>query len=180
MTQASDNPPPHIRLAETADVDSLVQLVESAYRGEVSRAGWTTEADLLDGQRIDAAGVTECIDKPDSCVMLAEDARGLIACCQLERQQQSCYFGMFAVSPQLQGAGIGRRLLTEAEQFARTRWQCSEMQMTVIEQRDSLIEWYLRRGYHRTGQYRPFPYGDARFGVPKRDDLRFELLLKLL
>lgn len=167
-------------MAVATDIGRLVQLVESAYRGEVSRAGWTTEADLLDGQRIDAAGVAECIDKPGSCIMLAEDARGLIACCQLERQQHACYFGMFAVSPQLQGAGIGRRVLTEAEQFARIRWQCSEMHMTVIEQRDSLIEWYLRRGYHRTGQHRPFPYGDTRFGLPKRDDLRFELLVKPL
>jgi ribosomal protein S18 acetylase RimI-like enzyme len=87
---------------------------------------------------------------------------------------------MFSVNPDLQGAGVGRAMLAEAERIARDEWRCTEMQMTVISIRDELIAWYERRGYRRTGLYSPFPYGDERFGIPLRDDLQFELLMKPL
>jgi ribosomal protein S18 acetylase RimI-like enzyme len=168
------------RLATVTDVAAIVPLVESAYRGDVSRKGWTTEADLLDGQRTDPAGVAELIAKPGSCMLLAERDGALLACANLEKRGDAGYFGMFSVRPDLQGAGIGRAMLAEAERLAREDWQCREMQMTVISVRDELIAWYERRGYRRTGIHSPFPYGDARFGLPKRDDLRFELLVKSL
>lgn len=174
------------RDAVAADVSAVVALVESAYRGDASRVGWTTEADLLDGQRIDPAGVAAVIDKPDSRVLLAEQAAGsgraatLLACCQIEKQDGDCYFGMFSVRPELQGSGVGKRVLAEAERLASVEWGCTRVRMTVIDVRDELIAWYERRGYRRTGEYGPFPYGDARYGVPKRDDLRFEWLVKLL
>ncbi len=168
------------RLATGADVAAIVPLVESAYRGDVSRKGWTTDADLLDGQRTDPAGVAELIAKPGSCMLLAERDGALLACANLEKRGDAGYFGMFSVRPDLQGAGIGRAMLAEAERLARDDWQCREMQMTVISVRDELIAWYERRGYKRTGIHSPFPYGDARFGLPKRDDLRFELLVKTL
>jgi ribosomal protein S18 acetylase RimI-like enzyme len=85
---------------------------------------------------------------------------------------------MFAVAPDEQGSGLGKQLLAEAERVARDEWHCRAMRMTVIVQREELIAWYERRGYRRTGEYQPFPYGDERFGVPRRDDLRFEVLLK--
>jgi len=168
------------RLASPADVAAIVPLVESAYRGDVSRKGWTTEADLLDGQRTDPVGVAELITKPGSCMLLAERDGALLACANLEKRGDAGYFGMFSVRPDLQGAGIGRATLAEAERIARDDWHCGEMHMTVISVRDELIAWYERRGYKRTGIYSPFPYGDARFGLPKRDDLRFELLVKPL
>ena len=170
----------HFRAARPADVEAIVSLVQSAYRGEGSRQGWTTEADMLDGQRTDAPGVAALLDKPGSMVLLAESQAGLLACAHVERQRTAGYFGMFSVSPPLQGGGIGRAMLAEAERRARDEWACTEMQMTVISIRDELIAWYERRGYHRTGQYTPFPYGDERFGIPRRDDLRFELLVKAL
>jgi len=80
----------------------------------------------------------------------------------------------------LQNAGVGRALLAEAERIAREEWHCRQMRMSVIDIRDALIAWYERRGYRRTGEHKPFPYGDARFGIPKRDDLRFEWLVKTL
>jgi hypothetical protein len=52
--------------------------------------------------------------------------------------------------------------------------------MTVIHLRDTLIAWYERRGYRRTGETEPFPYGDERFGIPRRDDLYFVVLEKAL
>lgn len=169
-----------MRHAVAADVPAIVALVESAYRGDISRKGWTTEADFLDGQRVDVGGVTDIVVKPGSVVMLAERAGELLACCHIEKQGSACYFGMFSVRPGLQGSGIGRRMLDEAERFARTEWKSIKMEMTVISIRDELIAWYERRGYRRTGVFKPFPYGDERFGIPKRDDLRFELLEKRL
>lgn len=175
-----------LRKAAPADVPAIVALVESAYRGDASRAGWTTEADLLEGQRVDVRGVGEIVVKAGSCVLLAESPPGvgnddgLLACCHLERQGDACYFGMFSVKPTQQGGGIGKLMLAEAERVAREEWSSTRVEMTVISIRDELIAWYERRGYRRTGRFKPFPYGDERFGIPQRDDLRFELLEKRL
>lgn len=168
------------RAATADDVSALVALVESAYRGEASRRGWTTEADLLDGQRIDAEGLAETLGKPGGRVVLAEQDGVLLGCAHVERQDGYAYFGMFSVRPELQGSGLGNALLAECERIARDDWHCATMRMTVISVRGELIAWYERRGYRRTGEYKPFPYGDARFGIPKRDDLRFEWLEKAL
>ena len=179
MIATSPSSKASFRAARPADVDTLVALVESAYRGEGSKQGWTTEADMLGGRRTDAEGVAALIGRAHSLVLVAEadDAR-LLACAHVEKQGDSGYFGMFSVRPDLQGGGLGRAMLAEAERIAREQWGCATMRMTVISVRDELIAWYERRGYRRTGEYSPFPYGNERFGIPKRDDLRFELLLK--
>jgi GNAT superfamily N-acetyltransferase len=168
------------RDAVDADVDTLVALVESAYRGDSSRAGWTTEADILKGQRTDPQGVLAAVRSPDSRLLIVERDGTVVACCQLEHRGAHAFFGMFAVSPALQGAGLGKVIIAEAERLARETWGVTEMHMTVISVREDLIAWYERRGYRRTGEMAPFPYGDERFGVPLRDDLRFELLTKPL
>ena len=169
------------RDATLDDVGALVELVQSAYRGDTSREGWTTEADLLDGQRTDAAGVTAVVTTPGSRMLVAEDRdEGLVACCQLElRAAGLAYFGMFAVRPGLQGRGTGRALVAEAERRA-VELGATTMRMTVIRQREELIAWYERLGYTRTGERQPFPYGDDRFGRPTRPDLEFEVLARLL
>ncbi|MER5750455.1 GNAT family N-acetyltransferase [Streptomyces sp. NPDC002088] len=166
------------RDATDADVDALVALVESAYRGDASRGGWTTEADILEGQRTDPEEVLEVIKSSDSRLLTVERDDQVIACCQLEHRGDHAYFGMFAVSPAQQGGGLGKVVIAEAERLARETWGVAEMHMTVISVREDLIAWYERRGYRRTGKMSPFPYGDERFGVPQRDDLEFELLVK--
>lgn len=168
------------RDATDADVDVLVALIESAYRGDSSRAGWTTEADILEGQRTDPEGVLAVVKSPDSRLLTVEHDGTVVACCQLEHRGDHAYFGMFAVSPRFQGAGLGKVVIAEAERTVRETWGAQEMHMTVISVRNDLIAWYERRGYRRTGRMTPFPYGDERFGVPKRDDLQFELLVKEL
>lgn len=169
------------RFAEAGDVPAIVTLVDSAYRGETSRAGWTTEADLLDGRRTDAEAISAVIAGPDSVVLLAEAGGDLAGCCQLARRPgaQVC-FGTFAVRPGGQGRGRGGRILAEAERLARDGWGAATMVMSVLAQRPDLIAWYERRGYHRTGETMPFPYGNERFGVPKRSDLSFAVLAKPL
>lgn len=171
---------PTFRLATAEDIPAIVALVESAYRGDASRAGWTTEADLLDGQRIDVQGVAADIAASDSRILLAEHDGQLLACAHLQKNGDAAYFGMFSVRPTGQRSGTGKLLLSEAERQAREELACLRMEMTVIDIRAELIAFYERRGYRRTGIHKPFPYGDARYGVPKRDDLRFEILEKAL
>ena len=168
------------RNATLRDVDAIVELVHSAYRGDASRAGWTTEADLLDGQRTDADDVRSCIERPGSLILLAIDGttREPVACAHLAQQDGSGYFGMFSVRPTLQNAGVGKQLLARAERLVFNHWRLPALRMTVIDVRDELIAFYERRGYRRTGIHKPFPYGDERFGLPRRDDLRFEVLEK--
>ncbi len=180
VTELPNEAAVEFRLATLADIPAIEKLVTSAYRGDASRAGWTTEADLLDGQRVDPIGIAEVIEKPGSLVILAQRGVLLLACCHVERQGDACYFGMFAVDPTLQGGGVGKLVMAEAERVAHDDFGCTRMEMTVISVRDELIAWYERRGYERTGKYKPFPYGDERFGIPKRDDLKFELLVKPL
>lgn len=167
-----------IRRATPADVHVVVALVESAYRGDVSRDGWTTEADLLDGQRTDIDDVLSCIERPRSVVLLAEPAGEIVACAHVAAEDDAGYFGMFAVTPGLQGGGIGTRVLAEAERIVRDEWCLQSMRMTVIDVREELLAYYERRGYARTGIKKPFPYGDERFGKPRRSDLQFEVLEK--
>ncbi|MDF3147150.1 MULTISPECIES: N-acetyltransferase [unclassified Streptomyces] len=168
------------RDATEADVDTLVALIESAYRGDASRAGWTTEADILEGKRTDPEGVLAVIKATDSRLLTVERDGQVVACCQLEHRGDHAYFGMFAVSPVLQGAGLGKVIITEAERHARETWGAAEMHMTVISVRNDLIAWYERRGYRRTGRMTPYPYGDEPSGTAPRADLQFELLVKEL
>lgn len=172
------------RLARTDDAPALVALVNSAYRGDSSRAGWTTEADLLGGQRTDEQALVEFIDRGDTvgdrAMLMYEHDNRPIACVQLEKRADSAYLGMLTISPTLQTAGLGKQLLAAAEAHASRAWRSTRMTMTVIAQRPELIAWYERRGYVQTGETAAFPYGDPRFGDPKRADLWFIVLAKPL
>ena len=169
------------RQAIEADIPALEALIESAYRGDASRAGWTTEADLLGGNRISQTMLAETLADPDQQMLVcaAEDA-GLIACVTLQKRPDYGYIGTVSVRPTLQGGGLGREILARSEDWLRQHWGLNLARMTVIAQRPELIAWYQRRGYHDTGETAPFPYGDTRFGAPKRDDLYFCVLEKSL
>jgi GNAT superfamily N-acetyltransferase len=166
---------------DDAEVDAVVALVESAYRGDASREGWTTEADLLGGQRTDPDAVRTLLRSGSGGgVLLAFDGTELMGCCHIEPgPDDSAYFGMFAVRPKRQGRGVGKALVRRAEEQAR-QWGAASVTMTVIRQREDLIAWYGRLGYQPTGERRPFPYGDLRYGEPRRDDLEFVVLSRSL
>ncbi|WP_017580264.1 GNAT family N-acetyltransferase [Nocardiopsis valliformis] len=168
------------RAAVASDVPALVALVNSCYRGNSSRQGWTTEADLLDGQRVDADAMTEVLGRTNTLVLVGESEGEIVTCCELQRSINGAYFGMFSVRPELQGAGLGRVVLAEAERMAALEWGCRLMRMKVLKQRPELIAWYERRGYTSTGKTEPFPYGDEAFGMPRRDDLAFVELTREL
>ena len=146
--------------AHESDNEEIAALVNSVYRGESSRMGWTTEADLLSGQRVDAAGLRADLSlKPAAMVLTMRASAGeeILACVWLEQAgPDHFYLGMLAVRPTLQAGGLGRALLEEAEGLAKAAG-ARAMQLTVIAQRDALIAWYERRGYARTGVIKPFP-----------------------
>ncbi|KXJ86493.1 acyl-CoA N-acyltransferase [Microdochium bolleyi] len=207
------------RHAAEADIPALLALIQSAYRGEESCKGWTTEADLVEGDRIDEPGLRAKIAEPDGAVLVAtvpgpSGTDEIIACCEVLHRSagpvegdktttttttttngasadtaaaapQVGYFGLFAVSPTLQGGGIGRRVLEHAEGYARQRWPgVAAMEMTVIAARADIIAWYGRRGYvpSATEPTRPFPHEHVaamKGGRVLRDDLYFVVLEKV-
>ncbi len=168
------------RPAGQNDVAAVVSLVNSAYRGASSRRGWTTEADLLDGQRTDAAEIAGLIAAPGSIILLCLDDGVLAGSVHLRRDGDGAYLGMLVIDPVRQGVGLGKRLMAEAESRVGREWGCVRMWMTVITLRHELIAFYGRRGYRRTGRIVPFPVGEARFGLPKVDGLEMEVLEKHL
>jgi GNAT superfamily N-acetyltransferase len=169
-----------VREALESDLPAVVALVQSAYRGDSSTAGWTTEAHLLDGQRTDVGMLAPVLADPNQAILLFEDADQLRACITVERRADCGYIGMVTVQPTGQSQGMGRRILETAETHIRDEWGFDRAQMTVIAQRTELIVWYERRGYHLTGDIVPFPYDEARFGEPKRSDLYLVVMEKAL
>lgn len=163
--------------ARRDDLAPLHAVIESAYRGDSARSGWTHEADLLDGQRTDPEALAAMLDDPAQCILVARDDDRIVGCVALaDKGEGVCYLGLLTVSPALQAAGLGRRLIAAGEDHARARFGARRMEMTVIAQRTELIAWYERRGYRRTGEQRPFPYGETRFGLPRDDSLVFIVL----
>lgn len=170
--------------AQEADLPAVVALVNSAYRGDSSRAGWTTEAEYLDGQRTSLEDLTADLAAPSrpTLLVLRQEAGGEILACVLiepldKPEGLSAYLGMLTVRPTLQASGLGRVMLETAEAHAKALG-AKAVRITVVNVRDALIAWYERRGYRLTGERQPFPYDDARFGLPKRPDLEFVVLEK--
>lgn len=163
--------------ATEQDVPELVQLVNSAYRGESSKKGWTTEADLLDGIRTDEASLAALIREPHSVIMKCLRENQLVGCVYLQKQGGALYLGMLTVDPGLQAAGIGKKMLQASEDWALQQ-HCTSVVMTVITDRKELLDWYGRRGYQSTGETKPFP-NDPKFGIPKKP-LEFVVLKKEL
>ncbi len=167
--------------ANASHIDALHRLIESAYRGDSARRGWTHEADLLGGQRTDHEALSEIIRADNQVILLAFDTDILIGCVQLSRvDDTTSYLGLLTVNPDMQAGGIGKQIISAAEDFVRDEWNSSLMEMTVIGKREDLITYYERRGYARTEETRPFPMEDPRFGLPKTDDLEFIVLQKPL
>ena len=165
------------RSATILDVGAITALVNIAYRGEASRRGWTTEADLLDGLRTTAAEVQQLIESDHSTLLLGVTDDEVVASVCLEQTAHAAHIGMFVVRPDLQGSGIGKQLLTYAESYAREYWAVKEFAMHVITLRHELIAFYQRRGYRRTGVFKNFPVNPEMW-QPKLDNLQLELLEK--
>jgi GNAT superfamily N-acetyltransferase len=170
----------HLQPACPDDLPALHALFESAYRGASARRGWSHEADLLEGQRTDLAALAAMLDDPAQHLLAFRDNDVLRACVAVtDKGNGLAYLGMLTVDPHRQAAGLGRLILAAAEDHAAA-FGARRVEMTVIAQRAELIAWYQRRGYTLTGEQRPFPHGDPRFGLPKREDLVFVVMEKAL
>jgi ribosomal protein S18 acetylase RimI-like enzyme len=146
----------HISIAELNHVTAIVQLLNSAYRGESSKKGWTTEAHLIAGDiRADENNVQEVMHLAESVFLIYKLNDALIGCVNLQQHIHKLYLGMFSVSPEAQGGGIGKQLLLAAEEYAH-HLHCESIYMTVISVRHELIDWYKRYGYVDTGERKPF------------------------
>lgn len=167
------------RDAVISDAEQIAVLVNSAYRGDSSRQGWTTEADLLQGARIHAAEVRELILAEASFILLCVQNGITIGCVHLQKTDGAAYLGMFVVQPTLQGNGIGKQFMQIAEARAQQRWGIDKIWMTVISVRQELIAYYERRGYARTGRFKPFPSDNGK-EMMLVENLQFEEMEKIL
>jgi len=166
--------------AGAADLPAVAALVNSAYRGETSRQGWTTEADYIDGQRTDARTLArDLAETPGARLLMLREADELLGTVWLEPtdELETWYLGMLTVRPDLQARQLGRGLLAQAE-AAAAALGARRIRMTVVAIRDTLIAWYQRRGYALTGETRPWPYDQPVYGEPRRQDLSFVVLEK--
>lgn len=180
----------NFKIAQASDLIQLSKFVNAAYRGGSSQAGWTSEADLLAGQRTDPQSLKSHISGNRQVILIFQKQKKsendlqyegeFEACVYLRNEYPNAYLGMLSVNPQAQAKGTGRFVLETAEKWVQENWQSEFVRMTVISLRKELIDWYLRRGYSFTGEKENFPYGDEKFGQPKRDDLEFVVLKKSL
>jgi ribosomal protein S18 acetylase RimI-like enzyme len=158
---------PAFSIATENDITALDQLVNGAYRGEGSKKGWTTEADLLGGIRTDADGLRKMMADHDAVILkYTGEGNELQGCVYLKQKGSKLYLGMLTVNPELQAKGIGKKLLYAAEEYGQQK-SCGHITMTVISVREELIAWYERHGYEKTGEREPFPT-DPSFGLPKQ------------
>ncbi|KAJ6787046.1 hypothetical protein PWT90_03185 [Aphanocladium album] len=157
-------------------------LIEASFRGKEAEKGWCSEAEFFTSPRITPEGMLEKFNNPDTTFLAGYDASGtLVTCCEIVKKEGNVgYFGLFAVDPSKQGGGIGSYVLNEAERYACMELGCKTMEMQVIDRRDTLIAYYIRRGYVQTKETRPFPYGLFGEGTILRDDLCFTVLVKEL
>ena len=167
-----------IQKATLEDIPLLNKLVNSAYRGESSRTGWTTEADLLDGTRTDENAIKAFFAESGSTILKFIDEGKIIGCVRLVKHGSQLYLGMFAVDPMVQNKGVGKKILVAAEEEARSQ-DCTSIDMTVISVRKELIDWYKRNGYIEVGERKPMVFDNPSGGIPKKD-LYFITLEKFL
>jgi ribosomal protein S18 acetylase RimI-like enzyme len=169
-------------VATATDATPLAQLVNAAYRGTGGRHGWTDEAALIAGDRASSEDIAAMIGDGSTTVLVrrSDQPPALLGCVAVEMTGTArCTISMLAVAPERQATGLGRALLADAERLAASLG-ATIARITVVQQRDSLIDWYERRGYRRTGGLENFPYGDDSVGTPRRDDLRFVILERTL
>lgn len=146
-----------VRRAARADAAPLKTLIESGYRGDSARRGWTHEADIVENERIAMDDLCAMLGDPSTHFLIAEDAGKAIGCIAVtDKGHGRAYFGLLCVDPARQSNGLGSRLIEAAEERARS-FGASVMEISVFENRAELIVMYQRKGYCDTGRRDPFP-----------------------
>lgn len=155
-----------IQPATLEDIPALMDMINTAYRSQESKQGWTTEADLIRGGiRVDAAGLKGIIERQSAVILkYTGDADGITGCVYLQQKPPRLYLGLLTVSPAAQARGIGRKLLQAAENYAQEQGFKSII-LKVVSLRKELIGWYERNGYVLTGETEPFE-AEEKYGTP--------------
>ncbi len=193
-------------LVTPPEAATVASFVNTAYRGELAKSGWTSEAHFIKGQRTDEQSIIDFLRQPNHWMLQLYQNSQRVAVVQLQETtielpeladkagteelpssesslhsqiMSQIMLGMLTVHPTIQNRGFGKKLLEISESFAREKGY-TQMLMTVITIRESLIAYYLRRGYQCSKKHSPFPYGQAQFGLPEREDLQFVYLFKNL
>lgn len=162
-----------IDAAKGSDLPALKELIEGAYRGDHARCGWTHEADIIEDERISAEELLSLFVNPNIAILIAKSGPDIVGCVTVtDNADGTAYIGLLCVDPPFQSSGLGSQLLGLAEKLCQ-HLGARRVEMTVIEDRDPLIAWYLRKGFHDTGERRPFP-------TPQEPPLRFVVLEKTL
>lgn len=164
----------NLELAKEEHIENLCELVNLAYRGEM---GWTKETDFVSGDRLTVEEVKKYLLDPDAHLLVAIENNVILSCVCIEKNGGSAYIGLFAVHPRLQGRGIGKEILNQAERYASKKLQSRKYVMVVVSQRTELISYYERRGYVRTGNIQEYPV-HLNVGTPLKSDLTIEYLEK--
>jgi ribosomal protein S18 acetylase RimI-like enzyme len=166
-----------------SDLPAIAALMNRAYRGAGSTPGWTSEEAYISGDRTTADLLAADLgENPEAVLLKWVEGPGAVVsgCVRLEPLGDGVwYLGSLATDPTRQNAGLGRTLLAAAEDWVRAQGG-TRVRMSVVNLRETLVAWYVRRGYEPTGEIEPFPYGDERLGAPLRDDLSFVVLEKSL
>jgi N-acetylglutamate synthase-like GNAT family acetyltransferase len=172
----------HLRPAQENDIKTLVRLVNSVYRGEEAKKSWTTEADLLEGLRIDESTLQALIQNPNHTILVLEnhESGALLGCVELEKSEPGVYrLGLLSVVASEQRSGLGTHLLTSAESYARKELHAQKIEMSVVSVRKELLDWYFRRGYKLNGKSYPFSGEATRLSSFKKEPLFFVVLEKI-
>ncbi len=165
------------RIANHSDIEDIVQLVNVAYRPNSNIAGWTHEADLVSGKRINTEKLTDILSKLDVVILVATKNLTIVVCVEVEKQGNSSHIGMLAVNPKLQSQGVGKQMLEYAENYARLNFNANKFVMMVLSSRPELIDFYLKCGYQKSGSVIDYPIS-AGVGIPKQTNLKLEFLEK--
>jgi ribosomal protein S18 acetylase RimI-like enzyme len=166
------------RIANHSDVEDIVTLVNMAYRPASNAfSGWTHETDFISGERINATQLLDILAKPNIVIVVAIKNLTIVACVEIKKQDNVSYIGMLAVSPVLQGKGLGKQVLAYAEHYARLNFNADKFMIMVLASRFELIAFYLRRGYQKNGGIIEYPLS-AGVGIPKQLDIKLEVLEK--
>ena len=160
--------------AREQHIQEICDLVNMAYRGE---EGWTKETDFVGGERANLTEIQGYVSDPNAHLLICINNNEIISCICIEKNEGGAYIGLFAVHPKLQGTGLGKEILSQAEDYASTELKVKKYVMVVLSQRKELIEYYERRGYVRTGEKQEYPV-HLNVGIPLKNDLMIEYLEK--
>jgi len=163
-----------LEVAKAEQVEGICNLVNVAYRG---KSGWTKETNLVGGDRTNTYEIQGYLSSPNAHLLVASVDGKIVACVCIEKDDDRACIGLLAVHPKLQGDGVGKEILHQAERYASKNLNAKKYIMVVVSQRTELIAYYKRRGYIRTGEIQKYPT-NLNVGIPLKNGLTIEYLEK--